>query len=129
MDRTRQPVIVGVHQITDTKSDPEVARGPKSLMLDAVHGAARDCAAADLPREADLITVVRSFADTLPRFSSPFGRMRNPPWSIAQAIGAKPKELFYTTGGGQTPQVVISRFCEEIAAGRAACAIMVGAEA
>ncbi|MBN8973736.1 MAG: hypothetical protein J0H51_17200 [Rhizobiales bacterium] len=35
-NRSRSPVIVGVHQITDQSSQPENARGPKALMAAAV---------------------------------------------------------------------------------------------
>lgn len=128
-NRSRLPVIVGVHQITDQSSQPENARGPKALMAAAARGAAMDSGAPDILKEIDGLTVVRQFSDTLPRFTSPFGRMENPPWSVAREIGCSPKELLYTTAGGHTPQIVVTRFCEEIAAGRLSCALLVGAEA
>lgn len=128
-NRSRLPVIIGVHQITDNSSQPESARGPKALMVAAARGAAMDSGAPDILNEIDGLTVVRQFSDTLPRFTSPFGRMENPPWSVAREIGCTPKELLYTTAGGHTPQIVITRFCEEIAAGRLSCALLVGAEA
>ncbi|MBN9003661.1 MAG: hypothetical protein J0H75_16995, partial [Rhizobiales bacterium] len=95
----------------------------------AARGAAMDSGAPDILKEIDGLTVVRQFSDTLPRFTSPFGRMENPPWSVAREIGCSPKELLYTTAGGHTPQIVVTRFCEEIAAGRLSCALLVGAEA
>lgn len=128
-DKTRIPVIVGVHQTTDTTSAPDTARSPKDLLVCAARGAARDSGAANILAAVDSLTVVRSFSDTLPRFNSPFGRMVNPPWSVARAIGAEPRELLYTTGGGHTPQVVVTRICQEIASGRSACAIVAGADA
>ncbi|KIZ45364.1 hypothetical protein, partial [Rhodopseudomonas palustris] len=110
-------------------SPPASARSPKELMVAAARGAAMDSGASDLLKAIDGVTVVRQFSDTLPRFASPFGRMENPPWSVARALGCNPRELLYTTAGGHTPQVVVTRFCEEIAAGRLSCALMVGAEA
>jgi len=97
-------------------------------MVDAARGAAADSGSPQILERLDGLTVVRQFSDTLPRFASPFGRIENPPWSIAQAIGADPAELLHTTAGGHTPQVVVTRFCEEIAAGRLSCAMIVGAE-
>ncbi|ARB47161.1 hypothetical protein [Alloalcanivorax xenomutans] len=129
IDKSRVPVIVGAHQITDTLTPPDTARGPKALLVDAVRGAATDCGAPEILREVDHLTVVRLFSDTLPRFASPFGRMNNPPWSVANAIGATPREMRYTTAGGHTPQTVVSHFCREISEGRSACAVLVGAEA
>jgi acetyl-CoA C-acetyltransferase len=139
LDRARVPVIVGVGQITDTATPPDRARSPLGLMLDAVRAAAADAAphadsgAPDsgeaLLREVDSLIVVRLFSDAVPRFKSPFGRMANPPWSIARRIGATPRELVYTPGGGNMPQVALNRACEQIARGESAVALLTGAEA
>jgi len=92
MDKTRIPVIVGTGQVTDTTSKPEEGRSPLQLMHDAVKLAAADSGAQDqgaaLLRGLDSVTVIRLFADTLPRFASPFGKLANAPWSIAQRVGA-----------------------------------------
>ena len=93
MDKTRIPVIVGTGQVTDTTSKPEEGRSPLQLMHDAVKLAAADSGAQDqgaaLLRGLDSVTVIRLFADTLPRFASPFGKLANAPWSIAQRVGAR----------------------------------------
>jgi acetyl-CoA C-acetyltransferase len=129
-DRDRRPVIVGVAQLTDTTTPPERARAPADLMAAAARAAAADSGAGDaLLRAIDSLTVIRLFCDSSPRFRSPFGRMRNPPWSVARRIGASPGELLYPIGGGNTPQVMLSRACERIARGECQAALVVGGEA
>ncbi len=79
--------------------------------------------------DVDSLIAVRLFSDAVPRFKSPFGTMVNPPWSIAQRIGANPRELVYTPGGGTMPQVALNRACERIAQGESSIALLTGAEA
>ena len=99
-------------------------------MADAARNAASDSgASAALLAAIDSVAVIRSFSDTAPRFRSPFGRLANPPWSLARRIGASPRELVYTPGGGNMPQVAINRACERIALGESGLALVVGAEA
>jgi len=130
LDKSRLPVIVGSGQITDTTTPPDKARAPLGLMVDAVRAAAADSGAGDaLLRAVDSLCVIRLFSDSTPRFKSPFGRMVNPPWSIARRIGANPRELLYPSGGGNMPQVILSRACERIAAGESTVALLTGAEA
>ena len=129
-DKARIPVIVGSGQVTDTTSKPEEGRSPLQLMTDAAVLAAQDSGAGDKLLEAlDSITVIRLFADTLPRFASPFGKIANPPWSIAQRVGAEPTDLVYPPQGGDSPQVMLARACERIARGESQAAIIVGGEA
>ncbi len=129
LDPARTPVIVGAAQITDTTSAPENARTPLGLLVDVVRKAGEDTGSGDaLLKAIDSLTVIRLFADSNPRFKSPFGRMANPPWSVAQAIGAAPNELLYPIGGGNMPQVMLSRACERIARGESSVALITGCE-
>jgi acetyl-CoA C-acetyltransferase len=90
----RVPVIVGVGQVTETTLLPEAALSPKGLMLAAARAAAADCGAGEaLLRSLDSLVVIRLFSDTVPSLRSPFGTMQNPPWSVAQALGATPREM------------------------------------
>ena len=82
------PVIVGVAQITDTISPPDRARSPLGLMVEVARAAGEDSGAPALLTKVDSLVVVRMFADAVPRFKSPFGKLVNPPWSVAQRIGA-----------------------------------------
>ncbi|HYL73657.1 MAG TPA: acetyl-CoA acetyltransferase [Bryobacteraceae bacterium] len=130
LDSTRIPVIVGAAQITDTVTPPQQARRPIELMADVARAAAADAGAGrGILREVDAVVVVRMFSDSTPRFKSLFGRVANPPWSVARRIGATPRELVYTPGGGNMPQVAMNRACERIARGESAMALLTGAEA
>ncbi len=130
LDHTRNPVIVGVAQITDTTTPPQQARSPVKLMADVARAAAADAEPEQaLLLEVDSLVVVRMFSDSTPRFKSPFGRVTNPPWSVARRIGATPRELVYTPGGGNMPQVALNRACERIACGESAVTLLAGAEA
>jgi acetyl-CoA C-acetyltransferase len=129
-DLSRIPVIVGVAQITDLTTPPDRARSPLQLMLDAVRAAAADAGPGDVMlSEVDSLAVSRFFSDSTPRFKSPFGRVANPPWSVASKIGASPREWVYLPGGGNMPQVALNRACERIARGESAVALLAGAEA
>ena len=133
MDKTRIPVIVGTGQVTDTTSKPEEGRSPLQLMHDAVKLAAADSGAQDqgaaLLRGLDSVTVIRLFADTLPRFASPFGKLANAPWSIAQRVGAaNATDLVCPPQGGDS-LVMLARACERIAQGESQAALVVGGEA
>jgi len=130
-DKSRIPVIVGVGQVTDTTSAPALGRSPLQLMREAAAIAALDSGAGEaLFSRLDSITVIRLFADTMTRFISPFGRLVNPPWSLAQKLGAtQATDLVYPPHGGDSPQVMLARACERIASGHSQCALIVGAEA
>src|SRR5262245_59688570 len=129
-DPARNPVIIGVGQITDKETAPAAARSPLGLMVDATRLAARDTGAPDTVLSGlDSITAIRTFNDTVPAFKSPFGRLANAPWSIAQRIGASPREFLYPPSGGDVPQRMVTRACEQIAAGAISSALIVGSEA
>jgi acetyl-CoA C-acetyltransferase len=132
LDPARTPVIVGAAQITDTSTPPETARSPLGLMTDVTRMAAGDAAgprADDVLQSIDCIAVIRLWSDANPRFKSPYGSLTNPPWSIARRIGASPREQLYPIGGGNMPQVMLSRACEQIAQGRSSVVLITGAEA
>jgi len=129
-DPGKTPVIVGVGQVTDKESAPRAARSPLGLMVDATRLAARDTGAPEAALSGlDSIAAIRSFNDTVPAFKSPFGRLANAPWSIAQRIGASPREFLYPPSGGDVPQRMVTRACDEIAAGAISSALIVGSEA
>lgn len=131
LDTTRVPVIVGVGQVTDTHSPPAAARSPIDLIRDAARAAADDSGAGlRLLQGLDSVTVIRLFGDSVPRFRSPFGTLRNPPWSLAQRLGAHAaRDLVYPPMGGDSPQVMLTRACERIARGESQAALIAGGEA
>ncbi len=130
LERSRTPVIIGSGQVSDTTSPPQSARSPLQLMEEAARLAAGDSGVGEKVLSAlDSVTVIRLFADTLPRFASPFGKVENAPWSLAQRLGARPDDLVYPPQGGDTPQVMLARACQRIARGESRAALIVGGEA
>jgi acetyl-CoA C-acetyltransferase len=125
------PIIVGVGQVTDRLGAPDY-RGLSNVEL-AAEAARRACAdAGSLARLApriDAIGALRTFEDSTPRYSTPFGKSNNFPQSIARRLGVVPKVAVWAPVGGDTPQVIVSELCERIAAGEINAAIAVGAEA
>ena len=56
---TRVPVIVGVAQVLQRDEDPDAAREPLELMVDAVRAAADDAGSRELLARAELVLVSR----------------------------------------------------------------------
>ena len=83
MDETRIPILVGAGQVTQREPDPAVARAAIDLTADAARHAADDAGVgAALLAALDTVVVIRAFGDTSWRFTSPFGRVANPPKSL-----------------------------------------------
>ena len=131
MTDDRTPVLVGCGQVTQREPDPRAALAPLDLMAHAARLAAADSAAGNaLLAALDTVAVVRLFADTSPRFASPFGRHANPPATLARRIGAaQVRRRIYTHPGGNMPQYCINRLCEAVTRGEVGAALVVGAEA
>ena len=125
------PVLIGVGQYTDRLDSPQY-RGLSSVEL-AVEAASRACRdALDDPRlvaQIDSIGALRTFEDSIPRYSTPFGKSDNFPHSIARRLGATPRTAVWAKVGGDTPQTLVSEFCERIATGAMRVALVVGSEA
>ncbi len=127
----RTPILVGGAQFTQrtAKSDVRTSLSPIAMMAKVAREAIADTGAPGLAAAIDTVSVVRFTADSpgdqgrLPR------RMfRNPPRSLANAIGAAPRRVFYTATGGNTPQWLVNRMAEEIANGECDVALLAGAE-
>jgi acetyl-CoA C-acetyltransferase len=125
------PVIVGVGQYTDRLDSPQY-RGFSSVEL-AVEAASRACRDAlddaSVVAQIDGIGALRTFEDSIPRYSTPFGKSDNFPHSIARRLGATPRTAVWAKVGGDTPQTLVSEFCERVAAGSLRVALVVGSEA
>ncbi len=130
MDESRIPVLVGCGQFTQREPDPRAALAPLDLMETVARLAADDSGAgASLLASLDTLAVIRLFADTSPRFASPFGRQANPPKSLAGRLGAhNASRLIYTHPGGNMPQYCVNRLCEAVTRGEVGAALVVGAE-
>lgn len=124
------PVIVGVGQYTDRLDGPDY-RGFSNVEL-AVESAKRACAdtaVAGIATHIDAVAALRTFEDSTPRYSTPFGKSNNFPHSIARRLEVTPKVAIWAPVGGDSPQTMVAECCERIAAGELSVALVVGAEA
>ena len=128
----RTPILVGAGQLTDTDGKPSSERSRVAFSAEAAKAALADTGAsigADaLGRKVDALAVMEFFSDISPRFASPYGRSNNPPKSVANRLGAAPRQLLYSHSGGNMPQYLVNRFAEEISRGETELALVCGAE-
>lgn len=124
----RTPVLVGVAQYVDRDSEPQAALSPADMLARVARGAIADSGGAGVEGALDTVVVIRLFADSSPAFRSPFGEYSNLPRSLANRLGARPRELIYPPVGGNTPQMMVNRLAERIANGEADVALIAGAE-
>ena len=131
MDETLIPILVGAGQVTQREPDPAVARAAIDLTADAARHAADDAGVgAALLAALDTVVVIRAFGDTSWRFTSPFGRVANPPKSLARRLGAVAAgRLVYTHAGGNMPQWCVNRLSEMVTRGEVKAALIAGGEA
>jgi acetyl-CoA C-acetyltransferase len=114
----RTPVIIGVGQTLHHATGLEDAMEPAALMESAIVAAAADAGLSG-PPTFDSIRVVSSLS----------WKYGNPAWIIANRLGQEPRELAYTTSGGNTPQTLVSKTSLDILAGRLDIAVLAGGEA
>ncbi|MFC3711660.1 acetyl-CoA acetyltransferase [Sphingoaurantiacus capsulatus] len=124
----RTPVLVGVAQYVDRDSEPVSALSPADMLARVAEGAIADSGGAGIAAALDMVAVIRLFADSGPAFASPFGHYTNLPRSLANRIGASPRELIYPPVGGNTPQMMVNLLAERIANGEAEVALIAGCE-
>lgn len=125
-------VIVGGAQLTQRTAREgrlKESLSPIAMLADVSRRAIADVGGTLKASDLDTIAVVRFTADSpgdqgrLPR-----RLYRNPPGSLARAIGAAPRRHLYTATGGNTPQWLVNRTAEEIARGECDVALLAGAE-
>jgi acetyl-CoA C-acetyltransferase len=111
----RTPVIVGTGQLTNRRSR---AVHPLHLLEEAARLAASDA-------RADVLPAVRSVL--VPGIIS----HHHPAYAtaLAERLGLASGERLTTTTGGQTPQWLVARACDDIASGRIDAVLIAGAEA
>ena len=125
------PIIVGVGQFTN----PVDASGYQPLSaVEVAAGAARAalsdaCATSALEPSVDLIATTRTFEDTTPHLSTPFGKTNNFPRSIAKRVGVEPQVAIWEVAGGNTPQHLVTEMCDRIANDQASVVLLAGGEA
>ncbi len=124
------PILVGVGQLTQKGVPPQSALSPMDLMTKATQLALADTGLAKSPVDLiDVIAVVRSISDSTEGARFKLATYRDPPRSLAKRIGAAPREAYYSTVGGNTPQYLVNHFAEKIARGEVTCALIAAGEA
>jgi len=124
------PIIVGAGQFTERLDSPGYqGLSPSDIAAKAAENALADAGAAQALRSAiDVIATTRTFEDSGPAPAA-FGKTDNFPRSIAKRLGIDPRYALWEKAGGNTPQQLVSQFCEELAAGNAQAVLLAGAEA
>ena len=125
----RMPVLVGCGDVTDLDTPADAGRSPYDLIAQASRLALQDTGAAGIGAAIDTVAMIRSFADTSPRFATKLGTSANPPRSVAQRLGLNAARHIYSYSGGNMPQYLLNLFAEEIAGGRMRAALLCGGEA
>jgi acetyl-CoA acetyltransferase len=114
----RQPVVIGVGQLSNRAGDPSQVMEPLALMAEVARRAAADAGIGDRLREVDELTVIniisRAYAD--PRVPRRAPRMT-------------PRQSWYTALGGNSPQWRVNETAGRIARGEVRLALIAGAEA
>src|SRR5262249_62371248 len=113
----RLPVIIGVGQVLQRSATVADAREPVELIADAVRAAAGDAGITSLA-SVDSLRIVQLLS----------WRYRDPTRLVADALVLAPRELAYTTMGGNTPQTLINTTAAEIQRGDLDCAVLAGGE-
>lgn len=125
----RMPVLVGGGDVTDADTPVQVGRSPYDLIAQAARLALQDCGAAGMAAAIDAVAMIRSFADTSPRFATTLGACANPPRSVARRLGLNAGRHIYSFSGGNMPQALLNQVAEAIARGEMRAALLCGGEA
>ncbi|GIW44020.1 MAG: acetyl-CoA acetyltransferase [Candidatus Binatia bacterium] len=116
----RIPILVGGGQVTQRDVEPAEALEPLRLMATAAERAADDAwVRIEALAELDLVAVVNILGWSY----------ANPPGALAAHFQASPRQLWYSTLGGNTPQWLVNEIAARIAAGEVRFALLAGAEA
>ena len=103
-----KPIIVGVGQRLFRPETVAEFVAPFDAMKLVVETAALDAGVPGIESRADALHVVNMLG----------WRSKDPPTSLAEKIGAHPKIKEYTAIGGNTPQWLVNRAADNLAAGK-----------
>lgn len=120
------PVIVGAGQCVQREATNDA---PVDLAAEAARRALSACGSDDAVAVIDTIALVKTFADSISIWATEAGTSNNPPQSVAQRIGATPRDRIYSETGGNEPQSLLVEFFADLAAGRRELVLLAGAEA
>jgi acetyl-CoA C-acetyltransferase len=124
------PIIVGVGQFTERLGTPDFkALSASDIAAGAARRAMDDALSAERLRDVvDAIATTRTFEDSNPRRSQPFGKSNNFPRSVARRLGLEPRVAVWEKAGGNTPQQLVSEFSARLASGEFRMVLLAGAE-
>ncbi|MCZ6832052.1 MAG: acetyl-CoA acetyltransferase [Gammaproteobacteria bacterium] len=129
MKDARMPVLIGAGQTTD-KREPAAASTPVELMAEVACRAAADAGpGAALLQAIDTIVAVGLVVDSPESASGARGMYANVPRTVSNLLGIEPARQLYSGTGGNTPQMLVNRFAEQIAEGKTSAVLLTGAEA
>lgn len=126
------PILVGVgqsvsHWVGETATD---APNPISLARDATRAALKDSGAEEEVRSLiDTVVFVRLNNDSVEGTRPPFGRIENPPASLAEEACLEARQYVYSSVGGDQPQALVNEYAERLSAGSLQAVLIAGAEA
>ena len=103
----RTPVLVGLAQVLQRADDPQQARSPIELMVEAVETALDDAAAPGLRDRIDSVRAMKGV----------WG-YRNPALMVSEALGLARVETGLSVVGGNQVQTVFNRSALDIRSGR-----------
>jgi len=130
MAQGAMPVLVGVGQAVshwDGTQPASEAPSPHTLNVEATEASLAD---AGIPASAiEIILLARTNDDCYPKPRRPHGANLNYPGTLADEIGAAPRELVYNISGGQSAQQSVNEAAARIHSGEADCILLAGAEA
>ena len=118
------PIIVGVGQ--HTWRDPDVGRSPVDALAAACATALDDAGGAAVSQAVDALAVVRFIADTTPGAGALFPR--DPGAQVATRLGIDNATRYLGAIGGNSPQYLVNRFADLLAAQDHAVVLLTGAE-
>jgi len=129
MNDAQIPVLIGCGQTTDRQS-PEEGSTPIELMAEVAKLAAADAGPGQALLDAlDVVIAIGLTVDSPESASGAQGMVRNVPHAVCSALNIDPEEKTYTHTGGNTPQMLVNRYSQQIAQGDASAVMIVGAEA
>jgi len=112
------PILVGAAQVVQRWDGHGVPDDPLSLMTRAARSALEDTGCTRISAIIDRLAVVNiltwSYADA--------------PGELARRMQLSPNDKIYSTVGGNTPQYLVNRAAEALAAGRCRAVLLAGAE-
>ncbi|MCP4133247.1 MAG: acetyl-CoA acetyltransferase [bacterium] len=115
--RKNTPVIIGAAQYSQSR-ESESPPDPAGLMLEACRQAMADSGAASLSDYIDTVYVTNINGWSY----------RDVPALLSEKLGLKPKEKYYSTIGGNTPQMFVNMAAKAITLGSASAVLMTGGE-